>query len=215
MGDLLVRGYQWLDTGYFRKKRPDGAEACAWNELVHASDVRAELARLRVERDALAAEVENERAIGKAMARKAADLAAEVEGLKRAAESATADRDALHADWDRAFGRRSFGEVAEEVERLRSEFVKEARRAITFGDIVHTQVLVMRAAVVAGELESPEDGLRWIANTLFGPGHYPDLDEARALGGAQALFDKEMAEHEVFRAAHPAPTLDAAREAGK
>jgi len=33
----------------------------------------------------------------------------------------------------------------------------------------------------------------------------PDLEEARKLGGAQALFDKEMAEHEAFRKAHPAP----------
>jgi hypothetical protein len=33
----------------------------------------------------------------------------------------------------------------------------------------------------------------------------PDLEEAKALGGAQALWDKETAEHEAFRAAHPAP----------
>ena len=62
--------------------------------------------------------------------------------------------------------------------------------------------------MVAAKLESPEVGIQWIANTLFGPGHYPDIEAARELGGAQALFDKEMAEHEAFRAAHPAPVAD-------
>ncbi len=86
--------------------------------------------------------------------------------------------------------------------------VRAERRAIEYGDIVHKQVVAMRAAVVAAKLESPEVGIQWIANTLFGPGHYPDIEAARELGGAQALFDKEMAEHEAFRAAHPAPVAD-------
>jgi hypothetical protein len=79
------------------------------------------------------------------------------------------------------------------------------RRAIMFGDMVHHQILAMRAAVADGHLKSPEHGLQWIVNTLEGPGHLPDLDEARALGGAQAMFDKEVAEQEAFRAAHAAP----------
>ena len=83
--------------------------------------------------------------------------------------------------------------------------VRAERRAIEYGDIVHKQVVAMRAAVVAAKLESPEVGIQWIANTLFGPGHYPDIEAARELGGAQALFDKESAELEAFRAAHPAP----------
>ena len=83
--------------------------------------------------------------------------------------------------------------------------IKAERRAIMYGDIVHNHVCAMRAAVVASHLESPEAGMRWIVNTLFGPGHLPDVDEAIELGGAQAMFDKEMAEHEAFRAAHPAP----------
>lgn len=86
--------------------------------------------------------------------------------------------------------------------------IRAERRAIEYGDIVHKQVVAMRAAVVAAKLESPEVGIQWIANTLFGPGHYPDIEAARELGGAQALFDKEMAEHEAFRAAHPAPVAD-------
>ena len=62
----------------------------------------------------------------------------------------------------------------------------------------------MRAAVVESINNSPADGMRWIFNTLEGPGHLPTDDEVAL--GAQVLFDKETAEHEAFRAAHPAPT---------
>lgn len=92
-----------------------------------------------------------------------------------------------------------------ENERLRAEAAKIERLSITLSDIMHNQVLAMRAAVVAAHLESPEHGMQWIVNTLDGPGHLPDLGEACMLGGAQALFDKESAEHEAFRAARPGP----------
>lgn len=87
----------------------------------------------------------------------------------------------------------------------RKEADRAERRAVMFGDIVSSQVIAMRAAVVAAKLEGLAVGMQWIANTLCGPGHLPDLDEAKALGGAQALWDKETAEQEAFRAAHPAP----------
>lgn len=74
-----------------------------------------------------------------------------------------------------------------------------------FSDIVHRHILAMRAAVVAGHLEGLDHGMQWIFNTLAGPGHLPNLDEARALGGAQAMFDAELREHEEFRAANPVP----------
>lgn len=83
--------------------------------------------------------------------------------------------------------------------------VRSERRALMFGDILNKHILAMRAAVVDGHLISPSHGLQWIVNTLEGPGHLPNLEEARALGGGQALFDKEVAEAEAFRAAHPAP----------
>jgi len=97
------------------------------------------------------------------------------------------------------------GQILSEVERLHAEAMKSERRAVAFGDIVNSHILAMRAAVVAAKLEGLDVGMQWIANTLCGPGHLPDLDEVRALGGAQALWDKETAEHEAFRAAHPAP----------
>lgn len=86
-----------------------------------------------------------------------------------------------------------------------ADAAKSERRAIALGDIVQSHVIAMRAAVVAAKLEGLDVGMQWIANTLEGPGHLPDLDAARALGGAQALWDKETAEAEAFRAAHPAP----------
>jgi hypothetical protein len=94
-------------------------------------------------------------------------------------------------------------QIGAEVDRLHSEAAKSERRAITFGDIVAQQTMAMRAAVVAWQRDDAAAGMKWIANTLCGPGHLPS-EEAIALG-AQALFDKEMAEHEAFRAAHPAP----------
>jgi hypothetical protein len=96
-----------------------------------------------------------------------------------------------------------FAELVAAAEREKSE-----RRAITFGDIVHHQVLAMRAAVVDWKIRGAEAGMCWIANTLAGPGHLPSEEEIAL--GAQALFDKEIAEHDEFRRIHPAPDLVAA-----
>ncbi len=94
-------------------------------------------------------------------------------------------------------------EWAAEVAALQAEGAKSERRAIEFGDALHRHILAMRAAVVAWHSVGPSTGMQWIANTLAGPGHLPNFEEIRL--GAQALFDKEVAEHEAFRAAHPGP----------
>lgn len=94
---------------------------------------------------------------------------------------------------------------AAEIERLHREANKSERRAITFGDIVAQQVMAMRAAYVDAKLNGSDAGMAWIENTLDGPGHLPDLAAAKKEGGAQCMFNREMAEHEAFRAAHPAP----------
>lgn len=96
-------------------------------------------------------------------------------------------------------------EFATEINLLKAEIHKGLKREIMFSDIVHRYTLAMRAAVVAGHLEGLDHGMQWIFNTLAGPGHLPNLDEARALGGAQAMFDAELLEHEAFRAANPVP----------
>jgi hypothetical protein len=95
--------------------------------------------------------------------------------------------------------------IRSEVARLQREAAKSERRAITFGDIVALQTMAMRAAVVDAIMNGPDAGMAWIENTLEGPGHLPDVKAAKAEGGAQAMFNREMAEHEAFRAAHPAP----------
>ncbi len=95
--------------------------------------------------------------------------------------------------------------IRAEVTRLQQEAAKSERRAITFGDIVAQQVMAMRAAYVDAKLNGSDAGMAWIENTLEGPGHLPDLAAAKKEGGAQCMFNREMAEHEAFRAAHPAP----------
>lgn len=92
-----------------------------------------------------------------------------------------------------------------EIQLLKAEIAKGLKREIMFSDIIHQHVIAMRAAVVAGHLEGLDHGMQWIFNTLAGPGHLPDLEEARTIGGAQAMFDAELREHEAFRAANPGP----------
>jgi hypothetical protein len=103
-------------------------------------------------------------------------------------------------------------EAAAELVRLQSEATKSERRAITFGDLMTRQAIAMQAALIEQSTGRGDDAaLEWIANTLEGPGLLPDLSEAAHLpktaidGPAQAWFDAKMAEHEAFRAAHPAP----------
>lgn len=96
---------------------------------------------------------------------------------------------------------------------LRADWEAAERRAIEIGDILQRYVLVMRAFMIdamreAGapnnlELDALPDSVSWINNTLIGPGHAVP-DEALAADG-QEWFDAKLAEHEAFRAAHPAP----------
>lgn len=124
---------------------------------------------------------------------------------RRDAEQREADLQAdLVEERNRIAGMRV--EWADEVAALQAEGAKSERRAIEFGDALHRHILAMRAAVVDRHRVGPRSGMQWIANTLAGPGHLPS--EADIALGAQALFDKEVAEHDAFRAAHhgPGPT---------
>jgi hypothetical protein len=102
-------------------------------------------------------------------------------------------------------GCNSTQQTLDAIAKLKAEAAKSERRAITFGDIVAQQVMAMRAAYVDAKLNGSDAGMTWIENTLEGPGHLPDLAAAKKEGGAQCMFNREMAEHEAFRAAHPAP----------
>lgn len=89
---------------------------------------------------------------------------------------------------------------------------KSERRAVTFADIMDRHCIAMQAALIEQSIgKGDEAALEWIANTLDGPGLLPSMSDAAHLpntpkdGPAQAWLDAKLAEHEAFRAAHPAP----------
>lgn len=137
------------------------------------------------------------------------EAADELERLQAEVEELDALRDRL-AEIDAALGLPEDGcnstqRTLDAVNKLKADAAKSERRAIMFGDIVHTQALAMRAAYVDAKLNGSDAGMTWIENTLEGPGQLPNLAAAKKEGGAQCMFNREMAEHEAFRAAHPAP----------
>lgn len=84
------------------------------------------------------------------------------------------------------------------IESLQAQISKLNDLQTTLIEIIEHQGLAMQAAVIEAEIGAgPESGLDWIRNTLFGPGLFPDLDEARELGGAQGFFDKHAPERGV------------------
>lgn len=94
------------------------------------------------------------------------------------------------------------------AESLSAELEKMQRGASAMCYTISNHCLAMQAALIDGQLQSPAHGLRWIINTLDGPGLLPDLEEAKALGGAQAWFDREMAKHEEFMSANNASVIE-------
>lgn len=92
-------------------------------------------------------------------------------------------------------------EMAAERDALRQQLQRMERRGDTFSEIIHNHCLAMSAALIEQAIgQGAEAGMRWIENTLDGPGLLPDLDEARRLGGAQAWFDAKTDEEEQRRA---------------
>jgi hypothetical protein len=64
----------------------------------------------------------------------------------------------------------------------------------------------MQAALIEGRTNSAESGLRWIANTLAGPGLLP----SSLATDDQAWFDDKLAEYEEWERLHPIPHQDKA-----
>lgn len=87
-------------------------------------------------------------------------------------------------------------ELLARLDAAELDAAKSERRARMFSGIVHDHTLAMQAAVIAYEIDGPCIGMTWIANTLAGPGHYPDVEAAKAMGGAQAYFDAETEKEE-------------------
>lgn len=81
------------------------------------------------------------------------------------------------------------------VARLEAEVERLTRGRRTLTEVIHNHCLAMSAAVIemrAGK--GAQAGMAWIENTLAGPGLYPDVNEAQAMGGAQAWFDAKSEE---------------------
>lgn len=90
------------------------------------------------------------------------------------------------------------------IEALQKDADKSERRAQAFGAIFANHVIAMQAAVIEFRVgDGCIDGMAWIENTLAGPGNYPNIDEAKAMGGAQAWFDAKMAEEDARVAGLP------------
>lgn len=88
------------------------------------------------------------------------------------------------------------------LEALRLESASHLSGAVRLGHSWQRLVLAMQAAAIEHETTgNAQAAMVWIANTLHGPDLYPDVDEARTLGGTQAWFDAKMAEEEARLAA--------------
>lgn len=105
-----------------------------------------------------------------------------------------------------------------EVERIVGDYrgantVEKAaamfRDARMQAEIYSRMIIAMQACIIDAEL-AHEDGdvpeyMSWLANTLAGPGFYPDVEEAKSLGGAQAFADKAHADLAAHYAKYPLP----------
>ena len=83
--------------------------------------------------------------------------------------------------------------MTQERDKLKLEIARYTRLHESFNHIISNHCTAMQAAVIETEINGPEEGMNWIVNTLVGPGLYPDVEEAKAIGGAQAWFDRESA----------------------
>lgn len=94
-----------------------------------------------------------------------------------------------------AFAYQTIAKMEERIEALLAErdaFAKEAERTrmrvkeldLLFG----RYLLAMKAAVIDADQRGDEEGMRWIYNSLAGPGELPAEDEI----DAQAFFDREI-----------------------
>jgi hypothetical protein len=89
------------------------------------------------------------------------------------------------------------------------ELARAKRLLRDYGDIITNNCIAMQSALIEAEFGDKKKAMRWISNTLFGPGLIPDFDEALTLSEdnpAQAWFDAKMAEHEALRAAQHTDT---------
>mgnify|MGYP000408573129 CR=1 FL=1 len=83
--------------------------------------------------------------------------------------------------------------MTQERDKLNTEIARYERLNESFNHIISNHCIAMQAAVIETEINGSEEGMSWIVNTLVGPGLYPDIEDAKSIGGAQAWFDRESA----------------------
>ncbi|WP_186215910.1 hypothetical protein [Burkholderia gladioli] len=77
----------------------------------------------------------------------------------------------------------AYSEAADAIDLLLAEVEaianqdKTTRLIKSMSDIIHDQTVAMQSAIIEWQHgNGAEAGLAWIANTLDGPGHFPDFD---------------------------------------
>lgn len=90
-------------------------------------------------------------------------------------------------------------ELLDENERLKKDAERLERVAKSMSDVIDNHCIAMQAALIESNEGDQRAALRWIFNTLSGPGLLPDFDAAKAMGGAQAWFDAKTAESEALK----------------
>ncbi|MFY4709949.1 hypothetical protein [Burkholderia glumae] len=92
-----------------------------------------------------------------------------------------------------------YSEAADAIQMLLAEVEtianhdKTNRLIKSMSDIIHDQTVVMQSAIIEWQHGmGAEAGLVWIANTLDGPGHFPDFDAPHGKN-AQFWFNANQA----------------------
>lgn len=80
-----------------------------------------------------------------------------------------------------------------------ADFERLERGQQAMSDVIDNHCIAMQSALIEANEGDQRAALRWIFNTLSGPGLLPDFEAAKTMGGAQAWFDAKTAESEKLR----------------
>ncbi|WP_312299151.1 Lar family restriction alleviation protein [Stutzerimonas nitrititolerans] len=124
----------------------------------------------------------------------------EIEELRAALSAVTAERDRLD-ELSESLGRQIVDagkreiayrderdQLRAEVEALRKDADRKGMRIKELDLLFGRYLLAMKAALIDADYRGDEEGMRWIYNSLAGPGELPPENES----DAQAFFDREI-----------------------
>lgn len=131
--------------------------------------------------------------IGGTLAGYAFTLRIDFDKLSAALSAVTTERDRLREDRD-SQQRVCIAEMEKgnqlraEVEALRKDAERKGMRIKELDLLFGRYLLAMKAALIDADYRGDEEGMRWIYNSLAGPGELPPENES----DAQAFFDREI-----------------------